>query len=167
MALTCSRTWLYPNSGDLSNWHCSTSTSTLKTLIQISAINEVSISSLKWYFSILLLALLLSFNTGQITVVLVFPQWQSEILIIFTSGGECVWFFGGVFFVLFLKHSPSTGNTRFIPSGQHSSEKLAFKVMRRMRQIPEREQAQLCIYALGIILFQNKEYCYWTMLYTH
>ncbi|KAM6069078.1 uncharacterized protein LJ206_011999 isoform 1-T8 [Theristicus caerulescens] len=42
MGLTCSRTWLYQNSGDPSNGSCSTSTITLKTLIQISAINEKS-----------------------------------------------------------------------------------------------------------------------------
>jgi len=52
-------------------------------------------------------------------------------------GGFFVW----VFLVLFFKHSPSTGILRFIPSGQHSSGKLAFKGMRNMRQIPKREQA--------------------------
>lgn len=158
--LTCSRTWLYQNSGDPSNRSCSTSTNTLKILIHISAINEVSSYGLKLKISILLLELLLSFNTGHVTVVLMFPlrssQRSSEYFIY-----VCVHFSVVVFYVSFFKHSLSTGNTRFIPSGQHSSEKLAFKGMRKMRQILKREQAQLCIClsaSLWIMLFQNK-YC--------
>lgn len=90
--------------------------------------------------SILLLELLLSFNTGQVTAVVMFclssSQRLPEYLIYEWLGmgfdvlcGLFVWLL-----FIFFKHS-HTKNIKFIPAGQHSNEKLPFKDMKKMRQI--------------------------------
>lgn len=120
MGLTRSRTWLYQNSGDTSNGNCSTSIITLKTLIQISAINEVSSYSLKRKIPILLLECLLSFNTGQVTCstdVLSY-YYRDPQYFIYEWLGVCVflllcfvWGFclGFCFFVCFFNIVPAQG----------------------------------------------------------